>query len=216
MRHLVTGPVHTHRDFAFLGHSLLVKFEHHEVIDIKRRQHWSCQSLLDNIKWLLFFTEGCSLHNTGSLMAFKSTSLLVCAFALALRSYGKPATWEARNSSDLLCICNDIAATISGASEVFFPRMSLSRLLHLILIGDEAAPEYSIDISHAASSSSQASTCSVEPGSTEDVSKIVSYLDMMHQLLPTLVSTATYPGIKPNTLCGEKWGSCHEPRIFLD
>ena len=186
------------------------------MIDIKRRQHWSCQSLLDYIEWLLFFTEGCSLHNTGSLMAFKSTSLLVCAFALALRSYGKPATLEARNSSDLLCTCNDIAAAISGASKVYFPRMSLSHLCHFILMDDQAAPEYLLDIFHASSSSSQASTCSVEPGSAEDISKIVRYLDLMHQLLPTRISTATYPGIKPNSLCGEKWGSCHEPRIFLD
>jgi hypothetical protein len=44
-------------------------------------------------------------------------------------------------------------------------------------MGDQAAPEYVLDISHAASSSSQASTCSVEPGSAGDVAKIVSYLD---------------------------------------
>jgi hypothetical protein len=83
-------------------------------------------------------------------------------------------------------------------------------------MGDQAALEYLLDISHAASSSSQASTCSVEPGSAEDVSKIVSYLDLMHQLLQTHIFIATYPGIKPNSLCGEKWGSYHEPRILLD
>ncbi|KAI0273287.1 hypothetical protein BGY98DRAFT_1099410 [Russula aff. rugulosa BPL654] len=93
-------------------------------------------------------------------MAFKLTSLLVCAFALALRSYGKPAALETRNSSELLCTCNDIAAAISGASKVYFP----------------PAPEYLLDIFHASSSSSQASTCSVEPGSAEDISKILRIL----------------------------------------
>ena len=52
---------------------------------------------------------------------------------------------------------------------------------------DQAAPEYLIDISHPASSSSQASTCSVEPGCAEDVSKIVSYPDPIHRLLLTHV-----------------------------
>jgi hypothetical protein len=54
--------------------------------------------------------------------------------------------------------------------------------------GDQAAPEYLLDISHAASSSSQASACSVEPGTTEDVSKIVSFLVLMHWLLPSHIS----------------------------
>ncbi|KAF8492578.1 hypothetical protein F5888DRAFT_1857925, partial [Russula emetica] len=88
------------------------------------------------------------------------SSLLLGAFALALRSYGNPAVLETHNYSDLLCTCNDIAAAISGASQIFFP----------------PAPEYLLDISHAASSSSQASTCSVEPGSAEDVSKILRIL----------------------------------------
>jgi len=150
------------------------------------------------------------------------TSLLLCAVALASsRSYGKPATLEMRNSSDLLCTCNEISAAISGASHVFFPRSmsrrSFSHLSHFILMrDDQAAPEYFLNISHAASSSSQASTCSVEPGSAEDVSKIVSYLQFMHQLLPTHILIATYSGIKANSLCGERWRTRYEPRIFLD
>ena len=51
-----------------------------------------------------------------------------------------------------------------------------SLLWQFILMCDQATPEYLLDISHAASSSSQPSTCSVEPGSAEDVSMIVSYL----------------------------------------
>jgi hypothetical protein len=41
---------------------------------------------------------------------------------------------------------------------------------------DQASPEYSYDISHASISSTQASACSVEPGSAEDVGKIVRCL----------------------------------------
>ncbi len=81
---------------------------------------------------------------------------------------------------------------------------------------DQAAPEYLSDISHAASSSSQASTCSVEPGCAEDVSKIVSYPDPTHRLLVTHVPIATYPGVKPNAFCRERWRSRYEPGIFLD
>ena len=113
-------------------------------------------------------------------------SLVLCAFALALPSFGKPAALETRNYSDVQCTCNKIAAAISGASQVYFPRMSLSHLSYFILIGDQAAPEYLLDISHASASSSQPSICSVEPGSAEDVSKIVSYLDLMHHRLPSI------------------------------
>ena len=41
-------------------------------------------------------------------------------------------------------------------------------------MGNQASSEYVLDLSHASASSSQVSVCSVEPGSTEDVSKIVS------------------------------------------
>jgi hypothetical protein len=49
-------------------------------------------------------------------------TLLLFTFSLASLSYGWPETFEKRNSSDLLCTCNEIAAAISGASQVFFPR----------------------------------------------------------------------------------------------
>ena len=39
---------------------------------------------------------------------------------------------------------------------------------------DQAASEYSFDIEHASPTNTEASTCSVEPGSAEDVSEIVS------------------------------------------
>jgi len=149
---------------------------------MRRPQHWSCHSSPGRL-----YRKASLIHwrllNTGPLMVL--TSVLLCAFALALRSYGKPAALETRNSLDLLCTCNDIATAISGTSQVFFPRMSSLIYDNFILMGGQASPEYLLDISHAAPSSSQVSTCSVEPGSAEDVSKIVSYLDLMHQLLPT-------------------------------
>jgi hypothetical protein len=106
-------------------------------------------------------------------MAFVTT-LLICSFFLALRSYGRQETLENHTSSDFLYTCNQIAAAISDASQVFFSReLVILSLWSFNLMGDQAAPEYLFDISHAASSSSEASACSVEPGSPEDVSKIV-------------------------------------------
>ncbi len=77
--------------------------------------------------------------------------------------------------------------------------------------------EYLLDISHPTPSASDASVCSVEPGSAEDVSKIVRHSDITQQPLPTRIFYIdTYPGIKPNALCGEGWGTRREPGIFLD
>ncbi|KAH9990394.1 FAD-binding domain-containing protein [Russula vinacea] len=89
-----------------------------------------------------------------------AVATLLCTFSLALLSYGQPETLENHNSSDLLCTCNQIAVAISGASQVFFP----------------TASEYLFDIEHATPSSTEASACSVEPGSAEDVSKILRIL----------------------------------------
>jgi hypothetical protein len=47
---------------------------------------------------------------------------LLCAFSLALLSIGQPEPLDNHNSSYPLSTCNQIAATISGASQVFFPR----------------------------------------------------------------------------------------------
>ncbi|KAF8486369.1 FAD dependent oxidoreductase [Russula ochroleuca] len=85
---------------------------------------------------------------------------LLCTFSLAVLSYGQPETLENHNSSDLLCTCHQIAVALSGASQVFFP----------------PASEYLLDIEHAAPSSTEASACSVEPGSAEDVSEILRIL----------------------------------------
>ena len=122
---------------------------------------------------------------------------LLYAFSLALLSlayddqdvFGLLATMH--NSTDPLNTCDQIAIAISGASQVSFPRKQaiLSfRLRYSNLIGDQAAPEYLLDIAHTSASSSELSACSVEAGSTEDVSKIVRHPDILHQLLPTCIS----------------------------
>ncbi|KAI0258424.1 hypothetical protein BC834DRAFT_68240 [Gloeopeniophorella convolvens] len=53
--------------------------------------------------------------------------------------------------------CKRIAATISHASEVFFP----------------PSTEYTVDNTHAFSSNSAASACSIEPGSEQDIGAIL-------------------------------------------
>jgi len=88
------------------------------------------------------------------------TSFLLYALFLASHSYGMSAALGKRNQSDILCTCNEIAAAISSDSQVFFPPSN----------------EYSFDISHPAPSASEASVCSVEPGSAEDLSKIICIL----------------------------------------
>ncbi|KAF8488657.1 FAD-binding domain-containing protein [Russula emetica] len=115
------------------------------------------------------------------------TSFLLCALFLASRSYGMPAALEKQNSSDILCACDEIAAAISSDSQVFFPVSS----------------EYLLDISHSSPSVSEASVCSMEPGSAEDY-------------LPTRIFVDTYPGIKANSLRGEGWRTRREPGVFLD
>ncbi len=72
------------------------------------------------------FSVGRLLSTTASPM--RLTLHLLCASLLALCSYGRPAALDTRNSTDLLSTCNEIAAAISGASQVYFPRMSFSPL----------------------------------------------------------------------------------------
>jgi hypothetical protein len=141
-------------------------------------------------------------------------TLLFCTFFLSILSYGRP---EAIQSfSKLQYTCNQIAAAVSGASQVFFPRTCvIYRLLYRKLISVKAAPEYSSDIYHASNASSQASACSVEPGSARDVSKIVSHPTSMRHFLLTQIFIATHPRTKPNTFRSERWRTRYQPGIFL-
>ncbi|KAI0033274.1 FAD-binding domain-containing protein [Vararia minispora EC-137] len=89
------------------------------------------------------------------------------AFPLILSAGVAHASLRARNVSD---VCSQIANQISGASGVFYP----------------SSAHYEQDIGHWLTSSLQQSTCSVEPGTAEDVSTI----------LQVLASTRTPFGVK--------------------
>ncbi|KAI9465692.1 FAD-binding domain-containing protein [Lactarius psammicola] len=88
-----------------------------------------------------------------------TTSLLYALF-LTSAAFGRPETLEKRASFSFRGTCDQIAKTVSGASQVFFP----------------PSAQYLSDIYHYAPSSSQESACSVEPGNAEDVSKILRIL----------------------------------------
>ncbi|KAH9048464.1 FAD-binding domain-containing protein [Lactarius hengduanensis] len=87
---------------------------------------------------------------------------LLCALFLTSAAFGHPKTWEERasESSNFRGTCDQIAKAVSDASQVFFP----------------SSTQYLSDIYHYAPSSTQESACSVEPGTTEDVSKILRIL----------------------------------------
>jgi len=89
-----------------------------------------------------------------------SAAPLLCVFFLSLVSHARLDAQHNRAHSDFLGTCHKIATEISSASQVYFP----------------PAPQYTSDISHSALSSIQESACSVEPGSAEDVSKILKIL----------------------------------------
>jgi hypothetical protein len=58
--------------------------------------------------------------------------LLSFMFFLELCAYSRAEALEKHNSSDLLCTCNQIAAAISGVSQVFFPRECV--ILSLVIL----------------------------------------------------------------------------------
>jgi hypothetical protein len=143
---------------------------------------------------------------------------LLYTFSLALLSlayddqdvFGILATMH--NSTDPLNTCDQIAMAISGISQVFFPRKRVIlpfRLRYSNLIGDQAAPEYLLDIAHASASSSEPSACSVEAGSTKDLSEIVRHPDQFHLASSHPHLLASYLGIYPNAFCGERWRTRH-------
>jgi len=85
------------------------------------------------------------------------TTLLLCVFSLALISYGQQVPLEKHISSDPIDTCNQLKAM---KFSVYFP----------------PSWKYFSDISHSSLSSTEVSACSVEPGSTEDVSEILRIL----------------------------------------
>ncbi|KAL0071222.1 hypothetical protein AAF712_001788 [Marasmius tenuissimus] len=87
---------------------------------------------------------------------YASLALVVVFNTLALSTWAHPSI----KSRSVLDVCLEIKDAISPASGVFFP----------------GAPSYLKDISHWASSSSELSPCSVEPGTAEDVGIILGIL----------------------------------------
>lgn len=76
-----------------------------------------------------------------------------------------------------VAVCRQIEGAISSASDVYWPGethdlFTVKRNLR-VLTRKSAAFEYEQDIGHFALSSTQMATCSVEPGSPEDVGIIV-------------------------------------------
>ncbi|KAI9437989.1 FAD-binding domain-containing protein [Lactarius indigo] len=99
-----------------------------------------------------------SLNNLLSHISMLSTTFLVVAFSLAPFSHASVLT--ATPSGRYQNTCRRIANAISDCSQVFYPNST----------------QYNSDIAHAIVSSSQASACSVEPGSAADVSVILRIL----------------------------------------
>ncbi|KAI0260029.1 FAD dependent oxidoreductase [Gloeopeniophorella convolvens] len=83
-------------------------------------------------------------------------SLAFLIYALSFSSAARGAA-PAPPKIDFEGTCKRIAATISHASEVFFP----------------PSTEYTVDNTHAFSSNSAASACSIEPGSEQDIGAIL-------------------------------------------
>ncbi|KAI0257872.1 hypothetical protein BC834DRAFT_926933 [Gloeopeniophorella convolvens] len=87
-------------------------------------------------------------------------SLALLTYALLFSSVVRGQTTPPTNG-EIDSTCKQIAATVSNASEVFFP----------------PSPEYTADNAHALASSSAASTCSVEPGSAQDIGAILRIIN---------------------------------------
>ncbi|TFY74250.1 hypothetical protein EWM64_g9763 [Hericium alpestre] len=79
------------------------------------------------------------------------------AFVSLLSTFVASSAQPASGGNSTLSACQSIAKTISSASAVYYP----------------GSPNYTEDNAHWANSSSAASTCSVEPGTAEDVGAII-------------------------------------------
>ena len=95
--------------------------------------------------------------------------LLLSQVAALVRAASDPAS--------ITVVCNVIRLVISSSSGVYFPgmylspyRVNLSLTVTRFFSGDEL---YTKDTQHWAASSSDDAACSVEPGSTSDLSRIV-------------------------------------------
>ncbi|THH17182.1 hypothetical protein EW146_g3588 [Bondarzewia mesenterica] len=113
-------------------------------------------SILDLMQWLKTRCLGTYLHR--GIMPLEHILslhfLIIVALISLVHAYS--------NSSSSIGTCHAIAAAISPASGVYYP----------------GSTNYTDDIEHFLESSSQNSTCSVEPGSVDDVAIILRLLGM--------------------------------------
>jgi hypothetical protein len=89
---------------------------------------------------------------------------------------------SSNSSQSIVATCNLVSRSLSFVSGVFFPGKhfypSFASACANTIARCIGAPSYADDNAHYTISSSQNSTCSVEPGSIEDVSKLVSIFTM--------------------------------------
>lgn len=108
------------------------------------------------------------------LMAYKLVALAALGTAVPCLAYsGFPLP---RDASVKDPVCVNISDAISTASALYWP--GTETVLHISIIYSmgydwTGSLQYQADIAHYATSSTQQSNCSVEPGNEDDVAKIV-------------------------------------------
>lgn len=93
-------------------------------------------------------------------------TVLACLYAATVQSLAIESEILGSNSTSatrVASVCKQIARTVSRASAVFYPKLGFDA-------------NYKLDIQHWATTSTQESVCSVEPGSAADVAKIIRIL----------------------------------------
>lgn len=135
-------------------------------------------------RYLLAFSplhQGIASFSSGSLQQINTEmSKMFFAVSLLLTFAAQARTGVQSRSPNTTCI--QIAKAISPASDVYFPGTLIAQFSqdkHLILRLRSFCPGsllYTQDVNHFATSSSDVSACSVEPGTAEDVAKIVCRL----------------------------------------
>jgi hypothetical protein len=124
--------------------------------------------------------------------------------------------------------CQKIEASISSASQVFYPGEFQCDFEELPLLfitfnsGYLASQNFDSDISHWANSSSQVPVCSVEPGTPTDVGLIVSW-SLYQCTLPILLitfdantTTASTDRPRSSAICSQRWWTCYQSRILVN
>lgn len=100
-------------------------------------------------------------------------SLLATIKASSVRAVDSQGNSE-KCDDPVVAVCRQIEGAISSASDVYWPgETHLFTVKRHLLTRKLAAFEYEQDIGHYALSSTQMATCSVEPGSPEDVGTFV-------------------------------------------